>query len=207
MNDTVELQFELVTQVSQADLIAGAKVGKVVSFPTDTVPALAVKPENAQLIFDLKKRATTKPLILMGAKFADLLPYLQGSPTELQLWQEMAQTYFPGALTLVLPASPAVPVGMNPTNSGTIGVRVPDSDLAREILKQTFPLATTSANLSGQPPLETMNAIENTFPQVLTLAWEKAEVAVGSGLPSTVAKWTGEGWEILRQGSVKLSRI
>jgi L-threonylcarbamoyladenylate synthase len=205
LKDTVELQFEPVTQVSQSDLIAGAKVGKVVSFPTDTVPALAVKPDNAPLIFDLKQRATTKPLILMGAKFSDLLPYVQGSPTELQVWQEMAQTYFPGALTLVLPASPAVPPGMNPTNSGTIGVRVPDSEIAREILTQTFPLATTSANLSGQPPLETMTAIERAFSSVLTLAWEKADVAVGSGLPSTVAKWTGAGWEILRQGSVTVN--
>jgi L-threonylcarbamoyladenylate synthase len=195
-----------VTQVSQPNLIAGAKAGKVVSFPTDTVPALAVQPEHAQLIFALKKRAATKPLILMGATFGDLLPYIQGSPAELQHWQEMAQAYFPGALTLVLPAAAAVPAGMNPTNSGTIGVRVPDSPIAQEILAQTSPLATTSANLSGQPPLETMTAIENTFPEVLTLAWEKSDVAVGSGLPSTVAQWTPDGWQILRQGSVIINR-
>ena len=45
------------------DLIAGAIAGKVVSFPTDTVPALAVKPEFAQLLFQIKNRPPTKPLI------------------------------------------------------------------------------------------------------------------------------------------------
>lgn len=195
------------TQVSPSNLIAGAKAGKVVSFPTDTVPALAVQPERAELIFTLKKRAATKPLILMGATFAELLPYIQGSALELQQWQEIAQTYLPGALTLVLPASSAVPPGMNPTHSGTIGVRVPDSEIAQAILAQTSPLATTSANLSGEPPLETMMAIEHAFPEVLTLAWEKADIAVGSGLPSTVVQWTPTGWQILRQGSVTIERL
>jgi L-threonylcarbamoyladenylate synthase len=89
---------------------------------------------------------------------------------------------------------------MNPTNSQTIGVRVPNLKIALDILTETGPLATTSANLSGQPPLETMEAINQAFPQVFTLDGDY----VGSGQPSTVAKWTNQGWEILRQGSVKL---
>jgi len=193
------------TQVSQTDLIIAAKAGRVVSFPTDTVPALAVKPEQSQLIFTVKQRSATKPLILMGATFRDLLPYIQGSPEEIKLWQKIAKKYFPGALTLVLPASNAVPKGMNPTNPKTIGIRVPDCKITQEILAQTAPLATTSANLSGQPPLETMTAIESAFGQVLTLNWEKSDLVVGSGLPSTVAKWTGQDWQILRQGTVVLS--
>ena len=193
------------TQVSQTDLIVAAKAGRVVSFPTDTVPALAVKPEQSQLIFTVKQRSATKPLILMGATFRDLLPYIQGSPEEIKLWQKIAKKYFPGALTLVLPASNAVPKGMNPTNPKTIGIRVPDCKITQEILAQTAPLATTSANLSGQPPLETMTAIESAFGQVLTLNWEKSDLVVGSGLPSTVAKWTGQDWQILRQGTVVLS--
>ncbi len=193
------------TQVSQTDLIIAAKAGRVVSFPTDTVPALAVKPEQSQLIFTVKQRSATKPLILMGATFRDLLPYIQGSPEEIKLWQKIAKKYFPGALTLVLPASNAVPKGMNPTNPKTIGIRVPDCKITQEILAQTAPLATTSANLSGQPPLETMTAIESAFGQVLTLNWEKSDLVVGSGLPSTVAKWMGKDWQILRQGTVVLS--
>ena len=186
--------------VSQSDLITGAIAGKVVSFPTDTVPALAVLPQQASLIFQLKARPTHKPLILMGASCEQLWPYVTGSPTELANWQQIAAQYWPGALTLIITRSPLVPSGMNPTNSGTIGIRVPNCPLTQSILAQTGPLATTSANRSGEAPLETMTAIARAFPEVLTLDCQNR----GSGLPSTVAQWTGAGWEILRQGSLKL---
>ena len=191
------------TLVSQTDLIAGAIAGKVVSFPTDTVPALAVKPELANLIFELKQRPPTKPLILMAASLADLLPYISGTPEELDIWQQAANKYFPGALTLVLPASDAVPKAINPTDSKTIGIRIPDSEIALEILRQTGVLATTSANLSGQPPLRSMTEIAQAFPQVLVM--NQQDTIIGSGLPSTVVQWTRQNWHILRQGSVQFS--
>ncbi|MGK7916396.1 MAG: L-threonylcarbamoyladenylate synthase, partial [Prochloraceae cyanobacterium] len=149
------------------DLITGAIASRVISFPTDTVPALAVKPEFAQVLFELKQRPPTKPLILMGSAIADLLPYISGTAAEIQLWQDLAAQYFPGALTLVLPASDAVPPVMNPTNSQTIGIRIPNHPIALSILEETGVLATTSANISGQPPLLTMGEIATTFPQVL----------------------------------------
>ncbi|NES86297.1 MAG: Sua5/YciO/YrdC/YwlC family protein, partial [Moorea sp. SIO2B7] len=55
------------TQVSMATLISGALSGKLVSFPTDTVPALAVLPHKSELVFEAKRRPQDKPLILMGA--------------------------------------------------------------------------------------------------------------------------------------------
>ena len=189
------------------DLIAGAIAGKVVSFPTDTVPALAVKPELAQLLFQIKNRPPTKPLILMGAEIADLLPYISGTAEEMELWQDLAKQYFPGALTLILPASDAVPPGMNPTNSQTIGIRIPDNKIALSILKKTGVLATTSANISGQPPFLKMAEIAHAFPQVLVYSSKDLDPQkpIGSGLPSTVIQWTGTDWQILRQGTLKLS--
>lgn len=194
------------TIVSQTELITGAIAGKVVSFPTDTVPALAVRPEFARLIFTIKQRSPTKPLILMGASLAELLPYVTGSEAELVIWQEIARKFWPGALTLVLPASNRVPKAMNPTDPNTIGIRVPNLAVARAILHQTGPLATTSANLSGQAPLVKMTAIEIAFPDVLVLDEQELseEKPIGSGLPSTVAKWTDAGWQVLRQGSIKI---
>ncbi|MGK7926304.1 MAG: L-threonylcarbamoyladenylate synthase [Spirulina sp.] len=191
-------------KASPQELIEVAKAGGVVSFPTDTVPALAVRPDRAAAIFTLKGRSLEKPLILMGAGFPDLQPYIQGTPAEMAIWQQIAEEYWPGALTLVLPASAAVPEGMNPRDRTTLGIRVPDLPLAREILTQTGPLATTSANRSGEPPLETMTAIAVAFPEIAVLSGDNlpVDVRVGSGLPSTVAKWTREGWEILRRGSI-----
>ena len=109
----------------------------------------------------------------------------------------------------------------------TIGLRVPNQAIAQQILQQTGPLATTSANRSGQPPLQTMAEIEAQFPDVLILQPSQPEsldslnselantLAVPEtaatksvlGVPSTVAKWTGSSWTILRQGAVKLENV
>ena len=190
-------------EVSLSKIITQAIAGEVISFPTDTVPALAVKPELAQKIFTIKQCPATKPLILMAASLAELLPYIKGTEPEIDSWQHTAKKYWPGAITLVLPASSQVPQAMNPQDPTTIGIRVPNCSIALDILRQTGPLATTSANYSGEAPLTEMSAIAKTFPQVFALA----ETTIGietsfSGKPSTVAKWSDGSWVILRQGSI-----
>jgi L-threonylcarbamoyladenylate synthase len=191
--------------VNLETLIAGARAGRLVSFPTDTVPALATLPEKAGLIFAAKQRSQDKPLILMAASAEDLWPYIKGSEHEYEIWQQVVNKYWPGALTLVLPASDRLPLDMNPTDPTTIGIRVPDSAIARSILAKTGPLATTSANFSGQPPLETMAEIAVQFPDALALAnTEFVGEDSGVGVPSTVVKWTGINWQILRQGKITL---
>ncbi|MFE4105459.1 L-threonylcarbamoyladenylate synthase [Almyronema epifaneia] len=205
-------------QVSLSEFVQGICSGEqLASFPTDTVPALAGRPDQAQRIFALKQRDFSKPLILMGATLAALLPYTQGTPAAQAIWQQTAERFWPGALTLVVPASDRVPGAMNPQQTGTIGIRVPNHALARYLLAQTGPLATTSVNRSGQPALQTLAAIEAAFPQLLTLsATAHAEIqsAIGqsalaesssaSGKPSTVAIWQETGWQVVRQGSVYL---
>lgn len=187
--------------VSLEVLINSAKAGKLISFPTDTVPALASIPTQAELIYAAKQRSLDKPLILMAAKAEDLWDYVKGNKTEYQIWQEVVSQYWPGALTLVLPASEKIPQVMNPTDPTTIGIRVPNHPIAQNILAQTGPMATTSVNLSGQPALENRAEIEVNFPDVLTL---EATEYKGLGIPSTVAKWTGNDWQILRQGVIKI---
>ena len=97
---------------------------------------------------------------------------------------------------------------MNPMNRTTIGIRVSNSPIAREILSKTGPMATSSANLSGQPTLQTMAEISVTFPKALTLRGTKEYEDIeplGSGLASTIARWENkEGWHVLRQGQIDL---
>lgn len=192
--------------VAQQKLIEKVKQGNVVSFPTDTVPALAALPNHADLIFATKKRPPDKPLILMGSSPQEMWKYVTGNPQELDIWQAIAQQYWPGELTLVLPASPLIPKAMNSIDPTTIGMRIPNCPITQNILKETGCLATTSANLSGEPPIENLSEIAAKFPDVFVLDEEllNNQEKYGSGLPSTVAKWTGKGWEILRQGSIKL---
>ncbi|NJM96531.1 MAG: L-threonylcarbamoyladenylate synthase [Phormidesmis sp. RL_2_1] len=202
---------------------------KLVSFPTDTVPALAARPEHAELIYAAKRRPPEKPLILMGASLIDLLPYVAGSPHEQAIWQAVVRQHWPGQLTLVLPASAIAPKTLNPQTStpqiskaqiskaqtshgqpagtqlNTLGIRVPNHPVALELLSHTGPLATTSANISGQPPLTSWADITQTFPDILTPPVDTFEQADEiSGQPSTVIKWTGDDWQVLRQGKVKL---
>lgn len=217
------------TQVSLDELIQAGQLGdRLLSFPTDTVPALACRPDSAAMIYSAKQRSQTKPLILMGGHEDDLWCYVQLNHPAFSLWQQMAFWYWPGALTLVLPASDRLPQAVNPTNPTTIGIRVPNCAIARHILSQTGPLATTSINRSGQPPLETIEAINQEFPEVLTLfpkelaPWqESAPMSVmqatqnspskdsagtlsSAGTPSTVIKWTDDGWQTIRQGSIQI---
>lgn len=191
------------TQLSIAALIAAARSGRLVSFPTDTVPALAVRPDQAPQIFATKQRQANKPLILMAAYVDMLWSFVQGTNPEKHHWQQMAEEYWPGALTLVLPASDRLPSVMNPLNPHSIGVRVPNSSFAQMILQQTGPLATTSVNQSGHPALTTLEEINQSFPQVLTPLTSRWPLPKDSdSVPSTVVEWTSQGWEVLRQGAI-----
>jgi L-threonylcarbamoyladenylate synthase len=189
-----------VAQVSLENLIIAARSGELVSFPTDTVPALATLPDRAEAIFQAKQRSQDKPLILMVSDPAELWQFTQGTEAELAIWQTIADRYLPGALTLVLPASDRIPAVMNPRQDKTIGLRVPAHDIARSILAQTGALATTSANLSGRSPLLTMAEIQADFPQVVCMKIETDLPALGQ--PSTVVQWIDASWQVLRQGAV-----
>lgn len=198
--------------VSLPDYIEAAHSGGVVALPTDTVWGVAVAPEHSATLYKLKQRSLEKSLILMGANAADLWPYVTIDRTQ---WQTMTARHWPGQLTLVVPASPKVPLAMHPKTPNTIGVRVPDHAVARQILALTGPLATTSANLSGQPELISVEQVLDHFPQVYGLHTPDLQdllqrlghdvtVTAPSGLPSTVACWQSDHWEILRQGTVYL---
>jgi L-threonylcarbamoyladenylate synthase len=207
-------------QVALADYLAALSAGRLVSFPTDTVPALAAAPEASDRIYQLKQRSTSKPLILMAASFADLRPYLAGDEAAVTAWTRLIERYWPGALTLVLPASDRLPPAMNLTGTASLGVRVPAHPLAQYILARSGPLATTSVNRSGQPPLQTMAAIEAEFPQLVTLSPQAIAALYpgfsspppapdqpqGSGQPSTVVAWQDQGWQVLRQGALNFEQ-
>ncbi len=188
--------------VSLAALIAGARSGKLVSFPTDTVPALAVRPDRSADIFTLKQRSPDKPLILMASSWQEFLPFIDIGHPALEIWQQTAEKYFAGAVTLVLPASDR---GAK-LNQGftTLGIRIPDSKIAIAILQQTGAMLTTSANKSNQPPLRKMLDISTNFSSVWTLGdGLDIDKPIGSGLPSTVVEWTADTWLVRRQGAIK----
>lgn len=195
------------SQQSIAALVTQARSGKLISFPTDTVPALASAPEQAGNIYKAKGRDFSKPLILMGAEARDLWPYVNIEGPDFEAWQTISSQYWPGALTLVLPSSNRVPGIMHPLTPKTIGIRVPNCAIAQTILQQTGPLATTSINRSGQPALLDLTSIESEFPQVLVPQQNFWPSASAITQPSTVIEWKNKSWIIHRQGSVDVTQI
>jgi L-threonylcarbamoyladenylate synthase len=195
-----------VPQVFIPELVAAARAGQLVGFPTDTVPAIATIPAAAANIYAAKQRTPEKPLILMAATAQELWPFVQGDVMAQTTWEATAAQYWPGALTLVLPKGDRVPAAVNPENPATIGIRVPNWPLALEILKQTGPLATTSLNRSGEAPLEDLDRIAHAFPSVVTPTAERWQLPLAQDrVPSTVAQWRDADWFVLRQGSVQIN--
>tara|TARA_Y100001968_G_scaffold321662_1_gene356455 strand:- start:2794 stop:3387 length:594 start_codon:yes stop_codon:yes gene_type:complete len=174
------------------------KLGSPVIFPTDTLPALGILPEFSNKIWDIKERPLNKPLILMAANTEDLFQLVLSCAID-DAYQ-MSERYWPGPLTMVLPAV-GKEVSLLNRNSNTIGIRVPANKAAIELLSQTGPLATTSANISGETPVLNEKQAFHSFPEIPLLGplpWEKI-----SGCASTVIFWNGpNNWKLLREGSL-----
>ena len=172
--------------------------GQAGVFPTDTLPALATTPEHAALLWRIKQRPQNKPVILMGADGEQLFSSLKLEPEP--NWLELMQGYWPGALTLVIPATGPQLELLNPGGSA-LGLRVPACNQARELLRISGPLATTSANRSGEDPCQSAEEVARRLPSLNRLApepWPKP-----SGQASTViALEPGGGWRLLRAGAV-----
>ena len=172
--------------------------GGAAVIPTDTVPGLAIAPLHAGDIWRLKRRPADKPLILMGATAEVLLRHAQSSCRDDAC--RLAEGHWPGALTLVIPAHGEVLKALNP--GGTcLGLRIPNCFQSLELLQRTGPLATSSANPSGDPAAMTPEQAAVYFPNLPQLGpqpWLPP-----SGQASTVISWTSSGrWKVLRQGAV-----
>jgi len=181
------------------DLVPRLRGGEAAIIPTDTLPGLAVIPAQAQTLWRLKRRPADKPLILMGATVDDLLQEV--AVVCHREVQALAQRYWPGALTLVLPAREGgAGCHLNP-GGRTLGCRIPDCEQARALLRISGPLATTSANRSGEPASMTAAEAALVFPDVAQLGpqpWPQP-----SGQASTVLVWVEDGcWRMVRRGAV-----
>lgn len=162
------------------------KRGQVIAFPTDTVYGLMALPTAADRIYRAKRRPAAKQLIAMAASVADLRRLVRITPQA----AAYAHDHWPGPLTIVLPA----------LQGGTLGVRVPDHQVALALLLAIGePVLTTSANRSGEPPALTAGEVE--------LEGVAAVLDGGpapGGVPSTVIDLTEAEPRLIRAGPVNL---
>lgn len=180
-------------------VIGALKTGGLLVFPTDTVWGLGLAVEHAaspQAIFEAKQRRAGKPVawLVGGADALDV--YGRNVP---DYARNLAHAFWPGALTLVVPASDAVPVAYQ-SNEGTIALRMPAHTSTLEIVQHAGPLATSSANLSGK---EAPARLDEVAPAILeAAACVFDDDSTPSGIASTVIDCTDPTPIVLRQGGI-----
>jgi len=179
------------------------KSGLPIIFPTDTLPAIGCLPKFSNTIYKFKKRDRDKPLILMGSEYKQLIDYVHESAKE--DYENIASKYWPGALTMVIPASEKQTKSLT-SNDLTLGLRIPNSYIAQSLFKKTGPLLTSSANISGFTGSITIESVALDFPSVKILGpipWEKS-----SGKASTIIFWKKSGdWRLIREGEVLVREL
>jgi L-threonylcarbamoyladenylate synthase len=175
------------------------KEGKLVAFPTETVYGLganAYNPLAVAKIFELKERPTFDPLIIHIASLAQLEKLVLGTDERVY---KLAEKFWPGPLTMVLPKSNIVP---DIVTSGlpTVGIRMPSNEIALELIRKSdCPIAAPSANKFGRISPTTAAHVEKQLPNVdYILDGGKTTV----GIESTIIKLTDFGFQILRNGII-----
>ena len=177
--------------------------GLPIIFQTDTLPAIGCLPKFSKIIYKIKKRDFKKPLILMGAEVFQFNDYVHESA--LDDFKNMASRYWPGAVTIVVPISDKGKSFLSSANF-TLGLRIPNSTMAKTLIKESGPLLTSSANISGRPTSTFAKDISIDLPNLDILGplpWEKC-----SGQASTIISWVSFGkWKIIRRGKVMIPGI
>lgn len=182
------------------DAVACLLDGLVVAIPTDTVYGLAARLEDGAVrrLFAAKHRPSTAPVAVLCASRTEAAGMSSAWSTDAAT---LAERYWPGPLTLVVAAEPALVGRLG--GGGGVGLRVPDDALCTALLARSGPLAVTSANVHGEPPA-------TCAADVLGLGGGVAAVLDGGtrdGAVSTVLDLTGVEPRVLREGAIPSSEL
>jgi L-threonylcarbamoyladenylate synthase len=179
--------------------------GGVVAVPTDTVYGLAASLEHDDAIakvFSMKRRPSTVALpILVGAISSIEILGVTLPPNA----RKLSDAFWPGALTIVVdvPSELARRVG---SGIDTVGFRLPDDELLREVLAQTGPLVVSSANEHSVPPCHNAAEVLAVFGETETLD-AVLDGGERAGDVSTVVQVHENEWQILRDGAIKADEV
>lgn len=184
----------------RAEALAALRRGEVIAFPTETLYGLGADALNAsavEKIFQLKGRDAANPIPVLVADRAMLALLVAGVPA---LAEKLISAFWPGPLTIVLPARNDIPKPLV-NSSGGIGVRISSQPIADELVRILgHPLTATSANPSGKPAARTIEEARNYFSGAIDIFIDGGELASKTG--STVVEILGDRIRIIRQGDV-----
>ena len=210
VTDRVEFEQIMVAILLPADettsidrAVEKIQTGGLVAFPTDTVYGVGASiqhPGAIQTLYAVKQRDQSKAI-----------PVLLGDPNQLTLIgikvgyvaMRLAEVYWPGPLTLVIPKHPSLPDNLSPTD--TLGARMPDHPVALDLLCKSGPLAVTSANISGGVNSRTAQEVVLQLGSSIDLILDGGKTP--GGIPSTVVNCTTEALEVIRPGPISLYEL
>jgi L-threonylcarbamoyladenylate synthase len=187
-----------------AAAVEAVKRGDLVVLPTDTLYGLgadAFKSYAVTSLLNTKGRdRTMPPPVLVGSRQT-----LDGLVFTLpQAARDLVEAFWPGALTIIVEHSPSLQWDIGDTG-GTVGVRMPMHPVALEVLRETGPMAVSSANKTGQPPSPTAEHARDQLGYAVSVYLEAGELP--DSLPSTIVDVTVDPPRMVRAGAIPLEKL
>ncbi len=185
--------------------VRSLNIGGVVVFPTDTLYGLGADVFSLpalQRIFSIKGRPANLalPVLVAGLDQGEAVALPMNSPA-----RQLAPRFWPGPLTLVLRRSPDLP-GLVTGGADTVAVRMPGHPVPLELARRLGgPITGTSANLSGQPDLLDLGALENQLGNLVDHIIQTGPVPAGTA--STIVDVTGDAPQLLREGAISVEDV
>lgn len=172
--------------------------GGLVAFPTDTVygvGCLAFHQNAIESIYVAKDRPVEKAIPVLIGDQTDLIKVADEIPI---FAMKLINRFWPGPLTILVPKKPTLPEAISATS--TVGVRIPDHDEARSLLRLAGPMAVTSANISGRESPTTAYQVFEQLNGRIAMILDGGETP--GGIPSTLVDCTGDQIQVLREGPI-----
>ena len=181
------------------------KQGKIVVFPTETVYGIGTNgldEKAVRKLYEVKKRPLNKPISLLVSNM-EMVKSIAKDITELEY--KIMEKFFPGPLTIILKKKDIVP-DIVTAGQDTVGIRMPSGEMARKLVELSgVPIATPSANISGQPSGTNLSEIKENFKESVDFYIDGGNSELG--ISSTIVQVIDGKPKILRQGSITLEQI
>jgi L-threonylcarbamoyladenylate synthase len=177
--------------------------GGLVAFPTDTVygvGALVFDEHAVESIYAAKQRPVEKAIPVLLGDAADIGQVAEVIPHSAS---RLIERFWPGPLTVLVPRKASIPAVVSATS--TVGVRVPDHEVARRLLRLAGPMAVTSANISSQASPTTAEEVYQQLGGRIALIIDGGRTP--GGIPSTLVDCTGAEIQILREGPISREQL
>jgi L-threonylcarbamoyladenylate synthase len=174
--------------------------------PTDTVYGIgadAFSPQAVATLLASKGRGRNMPPPVLIPR----IQTLDGLATDVHPdARRLAEAFWPGGLTLICHAQPSLTWDLGDT-MGTVALRMPDDDVALELLMITGPLAVSSANRTGHPAATTAADAAAQLAESVAVYLDAGPRTAADGTGSTIVDATGEVLRVVRQGTLPLERL